>query len=62
MDLDDLEPKKTPKFQIGDDLSTLSVDELKELIASLKAEISRIDEEVKAKENSLNAADAVFKS
>ncbi len=61
MDIEELEPRKTPKFEIGGDLSTLSVEELKELVAVLKGEIARIEEAVGAKESSREAADSVFK-
>lgn len=62
MDADDLEPRKKQEFQIGGDLSELSVDELKELAAALAAEIARIEQEVQAKEASRNAAASVFKT
>lgn len=62
MDIDDLEPRKTDDFQIGGDLSKLSVDELKTLASTLADEIKRIEDELKSKESSRDAADAVFKS
>ena len=44
MDTDDLEPKKKPKsYELGQDLSKLSVGELRALIEDLKAEIARVE-------------------
>lgn len=62
MDLEELEPRKSKDHQIGGDLSNLSIEELKELIATLTSEIARIEEAVRAKESSMSAADSVFKS
>jgi len=62
MDMDDLEPRKTGDFQIGGDLSKLSVDELKNLASALAGEIRRIETEIAAKESTRSAADAFFKS
>ena len=44
MDLDDLEPKRVKAYELGQDLSKLSVGELAELIETLKAEIARVAE------------------
>jgi uncharacterized small protein (DUF1192 family) len=62
MDLEELEPRKRMEFEIGGDLSTLSVAELKELAETLRGEIARIEEAVRDKESSRNAADSVFKT
>lgn len=62
MDPEELEPKKKKNFEIGEDLTTISVHELKELIGILKREIARIEGEINAKESSKKAADSVFKS
>ena len=62
MDLEELEPRKSKDHQIGGDLSTLSIEELRDLVATLTAEISRIEEAIRAKESSKSAADSVFKS
>ena len=62
MDMDDLEPRKTGDFQIGGDLSKLSVDELKALASMLADEIRGIENELKSKESSSRAAAALFKS
>lgn len=61
MDMEELEPRKKPAFEIGSDLSTLSVGELTGLIATLKGEIARIEEAIGAKQSSRAAADSVFK-
>jgi len=62
MDLDDLEPKKTKKaYELGQDLSKLSVDELAELIDNLKQEVARVEGARTAKLATRSAADAAFK-
>ena len=61
MDLEDLEPKKKKAYELGQDLSKLSVGELAELIESLKEEIGRVEATRAAKQASLSAADAAFK-
>ncbi len=60
MEEDQPRPKKKT-HEIGQDLSMLSVEELKERIEALKAEISRLEGSVNAKQASRNAADSVFK-
>jgi uncharacterized small protein (DUF1192 family) len=60
MDLDDLEPKKKA-YELGQDLTKLSVGELAELIETLKAEIARVEQARAAKQSSLSAADAAFR-
>jgi uncharacterized small protein (DUF1192 family) len=62
MDLDELQPVKKPKsYELGQDLSKLSVGELKALIADLKSEIARVEEALGAKQSSKSAAEAAFK-
>lgn len=61
MDLDDLEPKKKKAYELGQDLSKLSVGELAELVETLKAEIARVEAARASKQASLSAADAAFK-
>jgi uncharacterized small protein (DUF1192 family) len=61
MDLDDLEPKKVKAYELGQDLSKLSVGELAELIETLKEEIARVEAARAAKQSSRSAADAAFK-
>ena len=62
MDIEELEPRKKKDFEIGCDLSNHSIDELKELVAVLGNEISRLKDEIRAKESSRDSADSVFKS
>jgi uncharacterized small protein (DUF1192 family) len=62
MDLDELQPVKKPKgYELGQDLSKLSVGELKALIDDLKAEIARVEQVLNAKQSSKSAAEAAFK-
>jgi uncharacterized small protein (DUF1192 family) len=60
IDPDDL-PKKKITHEMGQDLSLLSVDELRERITLLKEEIARIEAELARKNASKSAADTFFK-
>ena len=53
----------TPKrvHEIGQDLSLLSLDELEERIGQLKAEIARLEGELRAKGSTRQAAEALFR-
>ena len=62
MDLEELEPRKSRDYEIGGDLSNLSIEELNELVATLTSEIARIEEALQAKQSSMSAADSVFKT
>ena len=55
-------PKKAPAHEIGQPLDTLSVDELDERVAMLRAEIDRLESMRAAKLASRAAADSFFKS
>ncbi len=60
MDTDDLEPqrpKPAPK-----NLDPMSVEELREYVASLRAEIGRAEAKIGAKSAHLNAAAGLFRS
>jgi len=57
----DDEPKKKPHYQLGQDLSLLSHEELGETVAALKEEIARIEAEMSSKSASRDAAEAFFK-
>ncbi len=59
---DDDKPKKKLVHEIGQDLSLLSVFELKERIELLAGEIARLEATVRAKSVAKGAADAFFKS
>lgn len=56
---DDLEPLK--KNSQPRNLDPMSVEELREYIAVLKAEIARVEEKVKAKQSHASAAASFFK-
>lgn len=56
------EPKRpTPVHVIGQDLSLLSQGELSERIAILRTEITRLEAELKAKDATKSAAEAMFR-
>ncbi len=59
---DDDKPRKKVSHEIGQDLSLLSVDELGERIALLKAEIERLDQAMVKKRASKDSANSFFKS
>jgi len=58
---DDDRPKPKSVHEIGQDLSTLSLAEIDERIAALRAEIARLDETRARKDASRSAADAFFR-
>jgi uncharacterized small protein (DUF1192 family) len=58
---DEEPPKKKKPHELGEDLAALSVDELAERIALLKAEIARLDQAMAAKRASANVAASFFK-
>jgi uncharacterized small protein (DUF1192 family) len=60
MEEEPLRPKKKA-HELGEDLTLLSVNELKERIDALKAEIERLDAAIRAKEATRTAADSIFK-
>jgi uncharacterized small protein (DUF1192 family) len=55
-------PKKKIVHEIGQDLSLLSVFELKERVELLNEEIARLEAAAKSKAAAKGAADAFFKS
>jgi uncharacterized small protein (DUF1192 family) len=58
----DEEPVKVRRpHEIGQDLSTLSVDELVERIGQLREEIARLEAEKAAKGTTRSVADALFR-
>ena len=63
MDTDDLAPppKKAKSYELGQDLSKLSVAELQALIDDLKADVARVEQTLAAKQSSKSAAESVFK-
>jgi uncharacterized small protein (DUF1192 family) len=64
MDLDDLFPSKPddPLVALGkQDLDPISIDELRERIEALKAEISRVEIHIARVQNHRSAAEELFK-
>jgi uncharacterized small protein (DUF1192 family) len=58
----DDEPKKPKRVhEIGQDLSLLSVGELDERIVQLRAEIERLEAELRSKGSTKAAAEALFR-
>jgi len=60
MEEEPLRPKKKA-HELGEDLTLLSVSELKDRIEALKAEIARLEASIQSKEATRNAADSVFR-
>ena len=58
---DDDRPKKKITHDLGQELALLSVKELEERIALLKAEIARLEASIAGKQSSRNVADQFFK-
>ncbi|GJE58631.1 DUF1192 domain-containing protein [Methylobacterium trifolii] len=58
---DDERPKAPATHAIGQSLDTLSIADLDERIASLRAEVARLEAARVAKQAALGAADAFFK-
>lgn len=63
MDADDLEPHKQQATSLASkDLDELSIEALSEYIAELKAEVTRTEAAVAAKQSARAGADAFFKT
>jgi uncharacterized small protein (DUF1192 family) len=60
MEEEAVRPKKKA-HELGEDLTLLSVDELKERVLALKAEIERLQASIQSKEATRSAADTFFK-
>jgi len=58
---DDEPQKRTKPHEIGQDLSLLSIEDLSTRIDALRGEIARLEAEVKAKDQSKSAAEALFR-
>jgi uncharacterized small protein (DUF1192 family) len=58
---EDDRPKKKLVHEIGQDLTLLSVGELKERVALLREEIARLEANMASKQASKSAADLFFK-
>ncbi len=59
-DLEDLDPRNARRAKPLN-LDDISIDDLKEYIAVLKAEIERVEAKIKAKQSHASAAAAFFK-
>jgi len=60
MDWDDTQRKPAKQIIVGEPLSDLSVDELDQRIVNLRAEIIRVEGELKSKRSQNAAADKLF--
>jgi len=60
MDPEELEPRK--KLPTPPDLDRMSIEELKDYIATMEAEISRVKAKIEAKKAHLAGAASLFKS
>ena len=58
-DLDDLDPR--PKKTQPKNLDAMNIEDLKEYIAVLQAEIVRVEEKLKAKQSHASVAASLFK-
>ncbi len=54
--------KKREGYRLGQDLATLSIDELTDMVTLLNEEIERLHAAKEAKSDHLSAANALFKS
>ncbi len=54
-------PRRRRIHEIGQDLSAISVDELRERVVQLRDEIARIETEIASKGATRTAADAIFR-
>jgi uncharacterized small protein (DUF1192 family) len=61
IDPDELLPKKKLTHELGQDLTLLSVEELRERVNHLQKEIARLEAEIARKQASKSAADSFFK-
>jgi uncharacterized small protein (DUF1192 family) len=60
MDEEPVRPKKKA-HELGEDLALLSVEELKERVLALKAEIERLEAAIGSKQATRSAADTFFR-
>ncbi len=58
---DDDKPIRKVLHEIGQDLSSLSLDDLSERVDMLKAEIQRLEAEISSKGSSRSAAESFFR-
>ncbi|WP_421857305.1 DUF1192 domain-containing protein [Oricola sp.] len=60
--MDEEEARKKPPYELGQDLSLMSAEELRATIAALHEEIARLEADLISKSASRDAAEAFFKS
>ena len=60
IDLDDLDPRNAKKAKPLN-LDDLNIEDLKDYVATLKAEIERVEAKIKAKQGHASAAESLFK-
>ena len=58
-ELDDLDPRNARKKPLN--LDDMNIEDLKEYVATLKAEIDRVEAKIKAKQGHASAAASFFK-
>ena len=58
-DLDDLDPRQKKPKPLN--LDEMNIDDLKEYVAAMKAEIERVEAKIKAKQGHASAAESFFK-
>lgn len=58
-DLDDLDPRNDKKKPLN--LDDMNIEDLEEYVATLKAEIERVEAKIKAKQSHASAAASFFK-
>jgi uncharacterized small protein (DUF1192 family) len=58
--MEDELPRPAPRIIVGENLTTLSIQDLEERIDGLRSEIARTEEALTSKRSGLAAADAVF--
>ncbi|MGE3918329.1 MAG: DUF1192 domain-containing protein [Hyphomicrobiaceae bacterium] len=61
MDWDEARPRPKAEIRIGEDLSMLSIGDLEERVATLSAEIERIQATIATKRRQQDAAASLFK-
>ena len=59
IDLDDLDPRNVKKKPLN--LDDMNIEDLREYVATLKAEIDRVEAKIKAKTSHASAAASIFK-
>ena len=58
-ELDDLDPRNAKKKPLN--LDEMNIDDLKEYVAAMRAEIERVEAKIKAKQSHASAAASFFK-